>query len=59
MDRALTPPLWTISQDSDTATGPERKPMRAPIFIHDAMTPWGQETLLLKLLRDQAIDQDE
>ncbi len=33
--------------------------MRAPIFIHDAMTPWGQETLLLKLLRDQAIDQDE
>ncbi|MES0825750.1 hypothetical protein [Ruegeria sp. SCP11] len=59
MDRALIPTLWTFSQDSDAATGPERKPMRAPIFIHDAVTPWGQETLLLKLLREQAADQDE
>ena len=33
--------------------------MRAPVFIHDAVTPWGHETLLLKLLREQAADQDE
>jgi hypothetical protein len=33
--------------------------LRAPVFIHDAITPWGRETLLLKLLREQASDQDE
>ncbi len=59
MDRAITPPLWTFSQDSDTATGTPPKPMRAPVFIHDAVIPWRDETLLLKLLRDQATDQDE
>ncbi|WP_170762778.1 hypothetical protein [Ruegeria lacuscaerulensis] len=59
MDRVLTPPIWTVSQDAGAATGPERKLLRAPVFIHDAITPWGQETLLLKLLREQAADQDE
>ncbi|MBO9445818.1 hypothetical protein J7416_08305 [Ruegeria sp. R14_0] len=59
MDRAVTPPLWALSKDADTATGPEPKPMRAPVFIQDAVTPWGSETLLLKLLRDQAEGQDE
>ncbi len=59
MDRALTPSIWASSQVAAADTGPERKPMRAPIFIHDAVTPWGAETLLLKLLRDQAADQDE
>ncbi|WP_170411649.1 hypothetical protein [Ruegeria atlantica] len=59
MDRALPKPFWTLSKDADTATGPEPKPMRAPVFIHDAVTPWGSETMLLKLLREQASDQDE
>ncbi len=59
MDRAITPPLWTFSTDSDTATGPPNKPLRAPVFINDAVIPWRDETLLLKLLRDQASDQDE
>ncbi|MCG7521070.1 hypothetical protein [Ruegeria sp. Ofav3-42] len=59
MDRALTSPLWTLSKDAEARTGPEPKPMRAPVFIHDAITPWGSETLLLKLLREQAADQDE
>ncbi|MEW2919047.1 hypothetical protein AB1A64_18425 [Ruegeria sp. ANG10] len=59
MDRTLTPSIWTLSQDTDSATAPERKPLRAPVFIHDAVTPWRDETLLLKLLRDQAADQDE
>lgn len=58
MDRAITPPLWDFSQDTDTTTGPP-KPMRAPVFIHDAVIPWRDETLLLKLLRDQAKYQDE
>ncbi|MEX0306333.1 MAG: hypothetical protein AB3N12_03000 [Ruegeria sp.] len=59
MDRAITPPFWTLSQESDTATGPPPKPMRAPVFIHDAVIPWRDETLLLKLLRDQVAHQDE
>lgn len=59
MDRALSPPVWAIAQDTDTTTGPPPKPRRAPVFIHDAITPWGDETMLLKLLRAQAADQDE
>lgn len=59
MDRAIAPPLWAFSKDTDTATGPAPKPMRAPVFIHDAVIPWRDETLLLKLLRDQAKDHEE
>ncbi|SDX30014.1 hypothetical protein SAMN05444358_104205 [Ruegeria halocynthiae] len=59
MDRAITPLLWAFSQDGDATTGPPPKPMHAPVFIHDAVIPWRDETLLLKLLRDQATDQDE
>ena len=59
MDRAITPPLWAFTQDTDSATGPQPDPMRAPVFINDAVIPWRDETLLLKLLRDQSADQDE
>jgi len=59
MDRAFSPPFWAITQDADIETGPPPKPRRAPVFIHDAITPWGHETMLLKLLREQAADQDE
>ncbi|WP_298934296.1 hypothetical protein [uncultured Ruegeria sp.] len=59
MDRAIPPPLWAFLQDTDAVTGPPPKPMRTPIFIHDAVTPWGPETMLLKLLREQVADQDE
>ncbi len=59
MDRALPPLFWGLAQDTDTETGPPRKPARAPVFIHDAITPWGAETMLLKVLRDQAADHEE
>ncbi len=59
MDRALTAPIWALSQDAEASTGPERRPLRAPVFINDAVIPWRDETLLLKLLRDQAADQEE
>ncbi|WP_171122987.1 MULTISPECIES: hypothetical protein [unclassified Ruegeria] len=59
MDRVLTPPIWASSHEAAADTGPARKPLRAPVFIHDAATPWGSETLLLKLWRDQNADQDE
>ncbi|WP_282152281.1 hypothetical protein [Ruegeria atlantica] len=57
MDRTATSLFWTHSQAAETHTGPAPKPLRAPVFIHDAITPWGTETLLLKLLREQAADQ--
>lgn len=60
MDRAADIPIWAIGRVNDTTTGPERKPLRSPVFIHDAVTPWGRETLLLALWREQqARDQDE
>ena len=59
MDRALSLSFRTIIPETDATTGPEPKPLRAPVFIHDAVIPWRDETLLLKLLRDQAADQDE
>ena len=59
MDRAITPSYWAFTQNTDTATGPPPKPVRAPVFIHDAVTPWGGETMLLKLWREQSADQEE
>ncbi|MCX8953265.1 hypothetical protein OU790_07440 [Ruegeria sp. NA] len=59
MDHALTPFVWTVSRDAEVMAKPDPKPLRAPVFIHDAVTPWGAETMLLKLLREQAADQDE
>ncbi|MEX0317973.1 MAG: hypothetical protein AB3N21_08465 [Ruegeria sp.] len=53
MDRALTTSPWGLRQDADTTTGPEPKPLRAPVFIHDAVIPWRGETLLLALWREQ------
>ncbi len=32
---------------------PAPKKCGSPVFIGDAVIPWGEETLLLKLLRDQ------
>jgi len=45
--------FWPTEAPSTTA--PERKPTRAPVFIGDAVIPCQGETLLLKLLRDQAM----
>jgi hypothetical protein len=59
MDRAITPPLWAFVQDTYAVTGPPPKPMRMPIFIHDAVAPCGPETMLLKLLREQVGDHEE
>ncbi|TMV06835.1 hypothetical protein FGK63_11980 [Ruegeria sediminis] len=53
MDRAWTAPPWGLAQDAETATGPPPEPLRAPVFIQDAVTPWGPDTLLLALWRAQ------
>lgn len=43
-----------FERPAQTATAPERAPRKAPVFIADAVTPFGGETLLLSLLRAQA-----
>lgn len=37
----------------EEAQKPAPKKCGAPVFIGDAVTAWGPETVLLKLLRDQ------
>ncbi|WP_170391266.1 hypothetical protein [Ruegeria arenilitoris] len=59
MDRALSRPLWPARFEAQATSGPEPQPRPAPVLIQDAVTPWGPDTLLLKLLRDQAADQEE
>jgi hypothetical protein len=54
MIRTLTFPIWfgrTTAEKTDVSPS---KPKPAPVFIHDAVMPWQGETMLLKLLRDQA-----
>ncbi|QBF33138.1 hypothetical protein [Thalassococcus sp. S3] len=46
-----TGPFWGRADKTKTATGPERKPRGGPVFIGDAVTPWGADTLLLAVLR--------
>jgi hypothetical protein len=59
MDRALSIPFWNTVPGAKEATGPDRKPRRAPVFIHDSVTPWGGETMLLSILRRQALDRNK
>ncbi|MFA3916889.1 hypothetical protein [Ruegeria hyattellae] len=49
-----------MASSADTATGKKPVPRHGSVFIQDAVTPWGGETMLLTLLRRQAEkDQDE
>ncbi|MGI9370758.1 MAG: hypothetical protein ACR2O2_18165 [Ruegeria sp.] len=59
MDHAIAPPIWFAAPDTESVTGPPSKPRRSPVFIHDAITPWGRDTMLLALWREQVRDQDE
>lgn len=63
MDHSLHQPFWRVAPSAQARTGPARRPRRAPVFIHDAVTPWRGETMLLSMLRaqaqEQAEDQDE
>ncbi len=49
-------PLTGAHSPVATAPPPRRKP---PVFINDAVTPVGGETLLLMLLRAQTTDADD
>jgi hypothetical protein len=49
--------FWPALVEEDTTTKPpERRP--APIFIGDAVQPFGTETLLLSILRRDCDDTD-
>ncbi|MEX0280785.1 MAG: hypothetical protein AB3N13_06290 [Arenibacterium sp.] len=58
---ALNPfALFAPTRSADkVATGPERPKRHGPVFIHDAVIPWQGETLLLSLLRAEALDKIE
>lgn len=58
MDLAMPIVPLAPAQSAEATTDPKPKPRRAPVFIQDAVTPWGQETLLLTLWRAQQ-DQDQ
>ena len=46
---------WNRIARSSARSGPERPSYRGPIFINDAVMPWGSETMLLDRLRKDAI----
>ena len=48
--------LPIMREDAPAATGPKPARRSGPVFIHDAVTPWLGETVLLALLRQQAED---
>ncbi|MEP2027368.1 MAG: hypothetical protein ABJI96_01520 [Paracoccaceae bacterium] len=45
---------WKISSKLSARTGSKRPTYRGPIFITDAVLPWGNETMLLDRLRKDA-----
>lgn len=50
--------FWPAA-DASAATQPEPRRRPSPIFIGDAVQPWGRETLLLAVLRRDAEDAED
>ncbi|WP_165821481.1 hypothetical protein [Falsiruegeria mediterranea] len=55
----MTQGLWGPFERTKEATGPEPKPRRSSVFIHDAVTPVGDTTLLLALWQHQQAKEDD
>ncbi|WP_245596897.1 hypothetical protein [Leisingera aquimarina] len=52
-------PFLSPLAETETRARPKPKPLRAPLFIQDAVTPWADSTMLLALWRQQeAEDRD-
>lgn len=47
-------PFWSRTGQALSVTAPPRR-VAPPVLIHDAITPWNGETMLLSLLRAQAL----
>ncbi|KIC24760.1 MULTISPECIES: hypothetical protein [unclassified Leisingera] len=56
MEQTLRLPFLRYSKEAETQKLPASKPLRAPLFIQDAVTPFGDGTLLLALWRFQEAD---
>lgn len=55
---ALHASFWNrfvVGKPASVAHAPQKR-RPAPVFIHDAITPWRDETMLLRLLRDSAAE---
>ncbi|KIC11526.1 hypothetical protein RA19_05660 [Leisingera sp. ANG-M1] len=57
MEQTLRTPFLQPAQDAETRTRPKPKPVRAPLFIQDAVTPWADGTMLLALWRLQEAEE--
>ena len=52
-------PFWSrlfLQTSAETKSAPPLKRRGGPVFVQDAITPWGGETMLLSELRRQALD---
>ncbi len=59
MEQTLRTPFLPSLAETETRARPKPKPLRAPLFIQDAVTPWAGSTMLLALWRQQeAEDRD-
>lgn len=50
--------FWFAPAQEDTAPAP-RSRSAAPVFIGDALQPWGHDTMLLHILRRDMSKEDE
>ena len=51
MDATLSQRPWSAVTSAEVKIGPGTGRNRVPLFIGDAVTPWGRDTVLLALLR--------
>ena len=59
MEQTLRTPFLPSLAETETRARPKPKPLRAPLFIQDAVTPWAGSTMLLALWQQQeAEDRD-
>lgn len=49
--------FWQMPRRAERTAPDPSKPRPAPVFIGDAVQPWGGETMLLAILRAQAEDE--
>ncbi|WP_291729269.1 hypothetical protein [Leisingera sp. F5] len=59
MEQTLHSPFPAPMAAAEDRTKPKPKPLLAPLFIQDAVTPWAGSTMLLALWRQQEAEDRE
>ncbi|NSY37849.1 hypothetical protein [Leisingera sp. ANG59] len=59
MEQTLRSPFLPPVTKAEAGTKTKPKPARTPLFIQDAVTPWGDDTLLLALWRIQEAERQD